>query len=74
MELTERITSRVTELTGEVELLRKQLADAGHELERLETNAPPLRPPECRTSGLSTLTRINSACPFGYRRDTGGSD
>jgi hypothetical protein len=36
MELTERITSRVTELTGEVELLRKQLADAGHELERLE--------------------------------------
>jgi hypothetical protein len=36
MELTERITSRVSELTGEVELLRKQLADAGHELERLE--------------------------------------
>jgi hypothetical protein len=36
MELTERITSRVTELTGEVEALRKQLADAGHELERLE--------------------------------------
>ena len=36
MELTERITSRVAELTGEVELLRKQLADAEHELERLE--------------------------------------
>jgi hypothetical protein len=36
MELTERITGRVAELTGEVELLRKQLADAGHELERLE--------------------------------------
>ena len=35
MELTERITGRVTELTGEVELLRKQLADAVHELERL---------------------------------------
>jgi hypothetical protein len=35
MELTERITSRVTELTGEVGLLRKQLADAEHELERL---------------------------------------
>jgi hypothetical protein len=35
MELTDRITSRVTELTGEVELLRKQLADAEHELERL---------------------------------------
>ena len=35
MELTERITSRVAELTGEVELLRKQLADAEHELERL---------------------------------------
>jgi len=35
MELTERITGRVTELTTEVELLRKQLADAGHELERL---------------------------------------
>src|SRR6185437_13847400 len=36
MELAERITSRVAELTGEVELLRKQLADAEHELERLE--------------------------------------
>ncbi len=35
MELTERITGRVNELTGEVELLRKQLADAEHELERL---------------------------------------
>jgi hypothetical protein len=36
MELTERITSGVTELTGEVETLREQLAGAGHELERLE--------------------------------------
>jgi len=36
MELAERITSRVAELTGEVEMLRKQLADAEHELERLE--------------------------------------
>jgi hypothetical protein len=35
MELTQRITSRVAELTGEVELLRKQLAEAEHELERL---------------------------------------
>jgi len=35
MELAERITSRVTELTGEVEMLRKQLAGAGRELERL---------------------------------------
>lgn len=35
MELTERIAGRVTELAGEVELLRKQLADAGHELDRL---------------------------------------
>jgi len=35
MELAERIASRVAELTGEVELLRKQLADAEHELERL---------------------------------------
>jgi hypothetical protein len=35
MELAERITSRVAELTGEVEVLRKQLADAEHELERL---------------------------------------
>jgi hypothetical protein len=35
MELTERITGRVSELAGEVELLRKQLADAEHELERL---------------------------------------
>ena len=31
----ERIASRRTELTGEVELLRKQLADTEHELERL---------------------------------------
>jgi hypothetical protein len=35
MELAERITSRVSVLTGEVEVLRKQLADAEHELERL---------------------------------------
>jgi len=35
MELAERITGRVADLTGEAELLRKQLADAGHELERL---------------------------------------
>ncbi len=35
MELAERITGRVAELTGEVEMLRKQLADAEHELERL---------------------------------------
>ena len=33
--LLDRITGRRTELTGEVELLRKQLADAEHELERL---------------------------------------
>jgi hypothetical protein len=35
MELAERVTSRVAELTGEAGLLRKQLADAEHELERL---------------------------------------
>jgi hypothetical protein len=35
MELAERITGRVAELTDEVELLRKQLADAEHELDRL---------------------------------------
>jgi hypothetical protein len=35
MELTERISGRVTELTGEIEALRKQLADAEHELDRL---------------------------------------
>lgn len=35
MELAERIAGRVAELTGEVEQLRKQLADAEHELERL---------------------------------------
>jgi hypothetical protein len=35
MELAERITSRVAELTGEAGLLRKQLADAERELERL---------------------------------------
>jgi hypothetical protein len=35
MELTERIADRVTELAGEIEVLRKQLTDAGHELDRL---------------------------------------
>jgi hypothetical protein len=35
MELTERITGRASVLAGEIELLRKQLADAEHELERL---------------------------------------
>ena len=35
MELTERITARVAELAGEAELLRKQLSDAEHEMERL---------------------------------------
>ena len=35
MELTERITGRVAALTREVEILRKQLADAEHELDRL---------------------------------------
>src|ERR1700722_5447173 len=35
MELAERISGRVAELTGEAEQLRKQLADAEHELERL---------------------------------------
>lgn len=35
MELAERITGRVAELTGEAERLRKQLADTEHELERL---------------------------------------
>ena len=65
MELTERITSRVAELTGEVELLRKQLADAEHELERLviagqvitqltaDDAAPASRPPPGRRSGVS---------------------
>jgi hypothetical protein len=35
MELAERIADRAAELAGEVELLRKQLADAEHELDRL---------------------------------------
>ena len=35
MELAERIASRAAELAGEVEQLRKQLASAEHELERL---------------------------------------
>jgi hypothetical protein len=33
--LTERINGRAAELTGEIEVLRKQLADAEHELDRL---------------------------------------
>jgi len=35
MELAERIAGRAAELAGEVEVLRKQLDDAEHELERL---------------------------------------
>jgi hypothetical protein len=35
MELADRIATRVAERTGEAEMLRKQLADAKHELERL---------------------------------------
>ena len=35
MELTERITGRVTELSDEVALARKQRADAEHEPDRL---------------------------------------
>ena len=35
MKLTERITSWVFQLTGEIEVLRKQFADAEHELDRL---------------------------------------
>jgi hypothetical protein len=35
MELAERIAGRTAELTGEIEVLRKQLADAEHELDRL---------------------------------------
>ena len=35
MELAERIASRAAELAGEVEQLRKQLADAEHPLDRL---------------------------------------
>jgi hypothetical protein len=35
MELAERIASRAAKLAGEAEQLRKQLADAEHELERL---------------------------------------
>jgi hypothetical protein len=35
MELADQITGRVAELTGEAGLLRKQLANAKHELERL---------------------------------------
>lgn len=35
MELADRITSRVAELTREAEMLRKQLTDTEHELERL---------------------------------------
>jgi phage shock protein A len=36
MELAERIVGRVAELTGEAEVLRKQLDDAERELDRLE--------------------------------------
>jgi hypothetical protein len=35
MEPAERIAGRAAELAGEAELLRKQLADAEHKLERL---------------------------------------
>jgi len=65
MELAERITGRVAELTGEVEQLRKQLADAEHELDRLVIAGQVIaqlmaegapageRPPPGRRSGAS---------------------
>jgi hypothetical protein len=45
MELTARITSRVTELTGEVELLRNQLAVALIDIDHFQEGQRHLRPP-----------------------------
>jgi hypothetical protein len=82
MELAERITRRVTELTSEAELLGKQLADAGHELERLEIagqvitqltagDAPggPATGPAQRGSGLLVPPRSQAASPGGLPDD-----
>jgi hypothetical protein len=79
MELTERITSRVAELAGEVEVLRKQLADAEHELDRLviagqvitqltagdaaDDSEPAAAGPPQRGSGLLVPPRSQASSP-----------
>ena len=78
MELTERIAGRVTELAGEVEVLRKHLADAEHELERLviagqvitqltaddaPTAGPSAAGPAQRGFGLLVLPRSQASGP-----------
>ena len=79
MELAERIAGRAAELTGEVELLRKQLADAEHELERLvitgqviaqltsgdaaAAGAPDAAGPAPRGFGLLVLPRSQASGP-----------
>ena len=79
MELAERIAGRAAELTGEVELLRKQLADAEHELERLvitgqviaqltsgdaaAAGAPDAAGPAHRGFGLLVLPRSQASGP-----------
>jgi hypothetical protein len=80
MELTERITSRAAELTSETELLRKQLADAEHELDRLiiagqvitqltdDDNTPPgQRPGRCRAGRAAGLRAAGAPALPGIR-------
>jgi hypothetical protein len=79
MELAERIAGRAAELAGEVEQLRKQLADAEHELERMVVagqviaqltaddaalvGAPGAAGPAQRGFGLLVLPRSQAAGP-----------
>jgi hypothetical protein len=79
MELAERIAGRTAGLAGEVELLRKQLADAEHELERLviagqviaqltaddaaDASEPGAAGPAQRGFGLLVLPRSQAASP-----------
>jgi hypothetical protein len=65
MELAERIAGRAAELGGEVEQLRKQLADAEHELERLVIAGQVIT--QLMTGEQAAAGEPAGACPAGQR-------
>jgi hypothetical protein len=65
MELAERIAGRAAELAGEVEQLRKQLADAEHELERLVIAGQVIT--QLMTGEQAAAGEQAGSCPAGQR-------